>query len=104
MVDVNDKKVFDMICGKNTDAVFQFESNLFKGVVDDIQPSGIDDAIAITALCRPGPLKAGMPAAYAKRKRGEEKAVEPLRGTWDIVKKTYGCICYQEQINITLSA
>ena len=97
-VDVNDGSVFDMVCEKKTDAVFQFESNLFKGVIDDIQPTGINDAIAITALCRPGPLKAGMPAAYARRKRGEEDATEPLPGTWDFVKKTYGCICYQEQI------
>ena len=49
-------------------------------------------------ISRPGPIKSGMPAAYARRKRGEEEAKEPLKGSWEFVKDTYGVIAYQEQI------
>jgi DNA polymerase-3 subunit alpha len=98
MVDVDDPKIFEMVCNKETDGLFQIESDMFKGMISDIKPDSLNDIIAITSLGRPGPLKAGMPADYAKRKNGLEDAVEPLRGTWEIVADTFGCICYQEQI------
>jgi DNA polymerase-3 subunit alpha len=41
-----------------------------------------------------------MDKAYALRKNGKEEAVEPLPGTWEVVKDTYGTICYQEQIMV----
>jgi DNA polymerase-3 subunit alpha len=76
-VDVDDPEIFEMIRAKETEGLFQIESNLFKGMVEDIQPDSLNDIIVINALGRPGPLKAGMPQAYAKRKRGEEEAVSP---------------------------
>lgn len=97
MVDVNDPNIYKMICNKETDALFQLESNLFKGVIGDIQPDTLEDIIAITSMCRPGPLSAGMHLAYARRKREEEEATPPLPGIDDIVGKTFGTIIYQEQ-------
>ena len=44
-----------------------------------------------------------MDKAYAKRKHGEEEAVEPLPNTWDIVKDTLGTICYQEQVEYDMA-
>lgn len=97
-VNVNDPEMFEMIRNKETEGLFQIESNLFKGMIEDIQPDSLNDIIVINALGRPGPIKAGMPAAYAKRKRGEEEAIEPLPNTWDIVEDTLGTIVYQEQL------
>ena len=48
--DVNDSKVYDMICAKNVNGVFQIESNMFKGLIDLIQPRNINDIAALVAL------------------------------------------------------
>lgn len=97
-VDINDPNIFEMIKNKETDGLFQIESDLFKGMVADIQPESLNDIIAITSLGRPGPLQAGLPQSYARRKRGEEEAVEPLPNTWDVTKDSLGNIIYQEQV------
>ena len=97
-VDVNDENIFEMLSNKRTEAVFQLESDMFKGIISEVKPTGIDDIVAITSLGRPGPLSAGMPQSYAKRKNNEEESVPLLRGMESILEKTYGNIIYQEQI------
>lgn len=97
-LDLTDDKVYEMIRNKETDGLFQIESNLFKGMIEDIKPDSMNDIIVLNALGRPGPLSAGMPQAYAKRKHGEEEATEPLKNTQDIVANTLGTIAYQEQL------
>ncbi len=93
----DDSKIFDMLCAKKTDAVFQLESDMFKGLIDEIQPRTISDITAITALGRPGPLTVGMPHQYAQGKNGGEKTY-PIRGCENILDKTYGVIAYQEEL------
>lgn len=93
----DDKEIFDMLCDKKTDAVFQLESDMFKGLIDEIQPRSISDITAITALGRPGPLTVGMPHQYAQGKNGGEK-IYPIRGCENILDRTYGVIAYQEQL------
>lgn len=96
-VDFYNAKYFKDIAQAKTDAIFQLESNLFKGMVREILPKNIDDVTAITSIGRPGPLAAHMDKLYAKRKNGEEEWSEPLPNTMDIVQDTFGTIIYQEQ-------
>ena len=96
-LDMEDSSVFAMLTDKKTDGVFQLESDMFKGLVSSIKPTGLSDITAITSLGRPGPLSCGMPQQYAKRKNGEEEAVPLLRGMDDILKETFGNVVYQEQ-------
>lgn len=98
MMDPNDPEMYEMVKRKETDGLFQIESNLFKGMIEEIQPDSLNDIIVLNSLGRPGPLSAGMDKAYARRKHGMEEAVEPLKNTWDIVESTLGTIAYQEQI------
>lgn len=98
MIDLNDQKVFEMLSSKKTDAVFQLESDMFKGIISDVLPTSVDDISAITSLGRPGPLTAGMPKQYADRKNGREEVVPLLRGAEKILKDTYGLAIYQEEI------
>lgn len=49
-VDVNDKNIFDMLCNQKTEAVFQLESDMFKGMIGNIKPDSLSDIIAITSL------------------------------------------------------
>ncbi len=93
-----DVDMFKELRMKRTEGLFQIESALFKRMVDDIKPNCFNDIVVINSLGRPGPLKAGMPQSYAKRKRKEEEPIEPLPNTWDLVEDTLGTICYQEQL------
>lgn len=54
---------------------------------------------------RPGPLSAGMPQQYARRKNGLEEPTPLLRGMDEILERTYGLIIYQEAcMNIGIKA
>ena len=97
-VDVNDHKMFEMIRAKNTDAVFQIESNMMKGIVETIKPDCFDDMIAIVAIGRPGPVSIGLNTKYGNVKSGKEKIEYPIKGCNDILDKTYGNPVYQEQL------
>ena len=97
-VELDDKGVFDMICKKETEAVFQIESDLFKGIISDMQPTHMNDIVVLTSLGRPGPLQAGMHTKYNNRKNGLEEVVMPVHSTEDIVGDTFGTIVYQEQV------
>lgn len=94
---LNDKKMFEGIQNKETEGLFQVESNLFKSLVSDIVPTDENDICAILSIGRPGPLSAGMHTQYANRKNGHEIAVPQLRGTDSITENTYHTIIYQEQ-------
>lgn len=94
---MSNKEMYKQIQNKETEGLFQVESNLFKGLVADIVPTDENDICAILAIGRPGPLSAGMHTAYANRKNGHEKAIPQLRGTEKITENTYHTIIYQEQ-------
>ena len=51
-----DENIYEMLSEGKTDGVFQFESDLFKGMCKDIKPTCIEDLIAITAIGRPRPV------------------------------------------------
>ena len=96
--DVTDPKIYELVRERNTDGIFQLESDLFKATIKEMQPTEIHDIIALTALCRPGPLSAKMHLAYSHRKNGLEDISYPIRGCEDFLRQTFGVICYQEQL------
>ena len=93
----NDENVFDMLKQAKSDTVFQMESDLFKSELPKFDPTDINDLIALTACCRPGPLSAGYDKMYADRKSGKENIEYELNCN-DILGNTYGCLLYQEQL------
>lgn len=97
-VELDDEGIFSMLSNKETDAIFQLESDLFKGMIGDMQPSHLNDIIALTALGRPGPLQAGMHTQFNNRKNGLEEISYLLKNTEDILEANYGCIVYQEDV------
>ena len=97
-VKVDDFETFEMLSEGKSDAVFQLESDLFKGALKLIKPTDINDIVAITAALRPGPLSLQSHIHYAKRKNEEEEIEYPLRNTEHIFKDTYGLALYQEQL------
>lgn len=95
---LEDKEMYAMLQRKETEGLFQIESNLFKSLADGMQSSDENDICAMLSIGRPGPLAIGLDKTYANRKHGLEESVPPLRGVGHITGNTYNCIIYQEQL------
>ena len=92
----NDPATFQMLAEGKTQGVFQLESAGITGVCVNMRPSSIEDMTAIVALYRPGPMDS-IPTFIAnkldpRKIRYKTPLLEP------ILKVTYGCIVYQEQV------
>ena len=95
-IDMTDAKVYDMIAQAKTEGVFQLESAGMKSFMKELVPGSLEDLIAGIALYRPGPMDF-IPKYIRCKNSGEsttylDPALEP------ILKPTYGCIVYQEQV------
>lgn len=97
LADITDSNVYEMIASARTDGVFQIESNMYKGLVENIKPTNIEDISAILAIGRPGPLGAGCDKMYAAWKYDPSQIKQYLHGIEDILEESYGTIIYQEQ-------
>ena len=95
-INISDPKLYKYLADKNTDCVFQLESNMMKGIVDVIKPTNFEDIVVISSVGRPGPMSVGMHTDYANRMHGKEDVDYPIKGCEDILKDTYGTIPYQE--------
>lgn len=49
-INLSDPNIYKMLIDKKTDAVFQLESDMFKGIISDIKPDCLADITAITSL------------------------------------------------------
>ena len=92
----DDPATFQMLAEGKTQGVFQLESAGITGVCVNMRPSSIEDMTAIVALYRPGPMDS-IPTFIAnkldhRKIRYKTPLLEP------ILKVTYGCIVYQEQV------
>ena len=97
-IPLDDGETFRLISRANTLGVFQLESSGFQEIIRRLKPDRFEDIIALVALYRPGPLKAGMVDDYINRKHGREAVSFPHPATEPILSPTYGVIVYQEQV------
>ena len=95
--DMEDEKALKLASEADTFGVFQFESRISRDLLKKIGVNCFMDLSHISSLLRPGPLRAGVPEIFAKRKNGEirYKVPEVLE---DILGDTFGIMIYQEQI------
>lgn len=99
----DDPKTYAMLSGGDTLAVFQLESEGMRKLLARLKPDRFEDLIAVLALYRPGPLESGMVEMFTRRKHGEEAVVYPHPLVEAILRDTYGCIVYQEQVMLISS-
>ncbi len=92
----DDPKVYELISSGNTTAIFQIESSGFKDFLSRLKPTCLEDIVAAVSLYRPGPMDSI--GKFIKSKHNPEtiKFAHPLLEP--ILKQTYGCIVYQEQV------
>jgi DNA polymerase-3 subunit alpha len=97
-VPLDDPMTFQLMSEGRTFGVFQLDSAGMQDLLKRLKPTSFEDVISAIALYRPGPMKAGMVDAFIERKHGREKITSPHPLVGAIIKDTYGCILYQEQI------
>jgi DNA polymerase III subunit alpha len=93
-----DPATYKMLTQGDTLGVFQLESDGMKKLLARLKPDCFEDLIAALALYRPGPLESGMIEMFVRRKHGQEEILYPHPSMESILKDTYGCIVYQEQV------
>ena len=92
----DDKKTFELISRGDTAGVFQLESAGMKQVLQNLKPECIDDIISVISLYRPGPMDS-IPR-FIECRHDPSKVVYDLPELEPILRSTYGCTVYQEQV------
>ncbi len=92
----DDDATFQMLREGKTQGVFQMESAGMTGVCVNMKVGSIEDMTAIVALYRPGPMDS-IPTFIAN-KLNHRKITYKTPLLEPILKVTYGCIVYQEQV------
>ena len=92
----DDPETFKMLAEGKTQGVFQLESAGMTGVCVGMKASCIEDITAIVALYRPGPMDS-IPT-FIENKLNHKKVTYKTPLLEPILKVTYGCIVYQEQV------
>lgn len=93
---LEDEKTYRMLADGYTQNVFQFSSRGITRFIQDVQPTCIEDLIAINALYRPATLDIGATDDYVRYQRKEIAPVYNY-GCYEATKNTFGLLIYQEQ-------
>ena len=95
-INYEDKKVYEMLGAGKTDGVFQLESGGMTSFMKELKPESLEDVIAGISLYRPGPMD--FIPQYIKGKNNADSITYDCPELEPILKPTYGCIVYQEQV------
>ena len=95
-IDYDDRKVFEYISTGRCEGIFQLESAGMKSFMKELRPESLEDVIAGIALYRPGPMS--FIPSYIRGKENASSVHYDTPLLEPILKPTYGCIVYQEQV------
>ncbi len=95
-IDYDDPETLRFISTGETDGVFQLESGGMQRFMKELAPEKLEDIIAGIALYRPGPMD--FIPRYIEGKKNRDKVSYLCPELEPILKPTYGCIVYQEQV------
>ena len=96
-LNLDDKKVFDMLSLGFTKGVFQAEATPYTNLLMKMGVSNFEDLAASNALVRPGAMNT-VGGAYIRRKKGDEMVTYAHPIMQEFTARTYGVIIYQEQV------
>jgi DNA polymerase-3 subunit alpha len=98
-VDIQDKKAFDLLAKGRTMGTFQLSGPTMTRYLVELEPTKVQDLMAMVALYRPGPM-ASIPE-YIKRKKNPKhvKYLVPQMEKW--MSPSYGIFVYQEDLLFT---
>ena len=95
-IDFADEKVLASLGTGRTDGIFQLESAGMKSFMKELKPQSLEDVIAGISLYRPGPMD--FIPKYIAGKNQQSAITYECPQLEHILKPTYGCIVYQEQV------
>jgi len=95
-IPLDDKKAFKLLSKGETIGVFQLESDGMRKHIKELQPTTIDDIMAMVALYRPGPM-AFIPE-YIARKRNPSRIKYADPRMEKFLDKSLGLIVYQDDV------
>ncbi len=95
-IPLNDKATYELISRGQTKGVFQLESGGMRATLQNLRPDCLEDVIAAIALYRPGPMDS-IPK-YIECRHNPQKVEYRLPCLEGILRSTYGCVVYQEQV------
>lgn len=95
-IPLDDAATYRLISSGRTGGVFQLESGGMKQMLTNLAPERIDDVIAAIALYRPGPMDS-IPK-FIECRHDPSKASYAIPQLEPILRSTYGCVVYQEQV------
>ena len=95
-IDDHDPNVFKYIGTGDCDGIFQLESAGMRSFMKRLQPDSMEDIVAGISLYRPGPMD--FIDQYLEGKRNASSVKYMCPELEPILKPTYGCIVYQEQV------
>ena len=95
-INYNDPAVLASIGSGRCDGVFQLESGGMQSFMKELRPQSLEDIIAGISLYRPGPMD--FIPKYIQGKNDAAAITYQTPELEPILKPTYGCIVYQEQV------
>ena len=95
-IGTDDADVYAYITTGKCDGIFQLESAGMKSFMKELKPNCLEDLIAGIALYRPGPMS--FIPSYIRGKENQDSIHYDTPELENILKTTYGCIVYQEQV------
>ena len=93
--EMNDKEVYKLWQEGKSCGIFQFESQGMTNFMKELKPDCLEDLIAGVSLYRPGPMDQ-IPRYIKGKLTGKYEYTHPKLEP--ILKVTYGCMVYQEQV------
>jgi len=95
-IPIDDAPTFEMLSKGDTIGVFQLDSSLVRDAIRKMRPDKFGDIVALTSLCRPGPME-NIPV-YVDVKHGRKEPEYPHKKLEEMLSETYGIMVYQEQV------
>ncbi len=93
---MDDPAIYQMLARGDTVGVFQLESAGITSFMKELKPESLEDVIAGVSLYRPGPMVEIPRYVAARHDPTKIHYAHPLLEP--ILRVTYGCIVYQEQV------
>ena len=93
--EMNDPNVYKLWHEGKSCGIFQFESQGMTNFMQELKPDSLEDLIAGVSLYRPGPMDQ-IPRYVKGKLTGKYEYTHP--SLEPILKVTYGCMVYQEQV------
>lgn len=97
-IEQNDQEVWQHVYHQRRKVgIFQFTAEGARNFCEDAKPTNIEELGAITAIYRPGPLRANVHKKYIKDKADSSNVKYPHPVIEEILGPTFGHVTFQEQ-------